>query len=138
MRVCLEATGGFERALVKKLTSSKCEVAIVNPRQIRDFAKAAGKLAKTDAIDARVIAMFAERMQPRIAVPLSKTQQKMKDLTSRRRQLSADVVREKNRLGSAYDKDVKAMISKMIKLLEKQMETLETKIKAVIQSDELM
>lgn len=137
-RVCLEATGGLERTIVKKLTAKKFDVSVVNPRQIRDFAKAAGKLAKTDAIDARVIALFAQRMNPRIAVPLSKTQQKLKDLTSRRRQLSADIVREQNRLSSAYDKDVQSMISKMIKLLEKQMMTLESKIKAVIQSDELM
>lgn len=137
-RICLESTGGLERTLVKTLISRKFEVSVVNPRQIRDFAKAAGKLAKTDAIDARVIAMFAQRMQPRITVPLSKTQQKLKDLAARRRQLSADIVREQNRLGSTYDKEVRRMIEKMIKLLQKQMETLETKIKAVIQSDDLM
>ena len=137
-RVCLEATGGLERTLVQRLTSTNCEVAVVNPRQIRDFAKAAGKLAKTDAIDARGIALFAQRMQPRIAVPLTKTQQKLKDLTSRRRQLAADIVREQNRLTSAHDKDVQRMISRMIKLLRKQMQTLETRIDAVIQSDELM
>ena len=137
-RVCLEATGGLERTLVQRLTSTKFEVAVVNPRQIRDFARAAGKLAKTDAIDARVIALFAQRMQPRIAVPLTKTQQKLKDLTSRRRQLAADIVREQNRLTSAHDKDVQRMISRMITLLKKQMQTLETRIDAVIQSDELM
>ena len=137
-RVCLEATGGLERTLVQRLTSTNCEVAVVNPRQIRDFAKAAGKLAKTDAIDARVIALFAQRMQPRIAVPLTKTQQKLKDLTSRRRQLAADIAREQNRLTSAHDKDVQRMISRMITLLKKQMQTLEARIDAVIQSDELM
>lgn len=77
-QVCLEATGGLERTLVQKLTSRKFEVSVVNPRQIRDFAKAAGKLAKTDAIDARVIALFAQRMTPRITVPLTKTQQNSK------------------------------------------------------------
>lgn len=138
MRVCLEATGGLERTLVEKLTSKKFDVSVVNPRQIRDFAKAAGKLAKTDAIDAQVIALFAQRMQPRVTVPLTKTQQKLKDLTARRRQLSADIVREQNRLTSAYDNDVKRMISKMISLLQKQKTTLENKIDAVIQSDQLM
>ena len=123
---------------MKTLISRKFEVSVVNPGRIRDFAKAAGKLAKTDAIDARVIALFAQRMQPRIAVPLSKKQQTLKDLASRRRQLSADIVREQNRLGSAHDKDVRRMIEKMIKLLQKQMKTLETKINAVIQSDDLM
>ena len=124
--------------LAKTLSSRNFEVSVVNPRQIRDFAKAAGKLAKTDAIDARVIALFAQRMQPRITVPLSKTQQKLKDLAARRRQLSADIVREQNRLSSAHDKGVQSMIRKMIKLLQKQMKTLETKINEVIQSDDLM
>lgn len=137
-RICMEATGGLERTLAKTLSSSNFEVSVVNPRQIRDFAKAAGKLAKTDAIDARVIALFAQRMQPRITVPLSKTQQKLKDLAARRRQLSADIVREQNRLGNAHDKGVQSMIKKMIKLLQNQMKTLETKIQAVIQSDDLM
>lgn len=137
-RVCLEATGGYERAIVSKLTDRKFEVAVVNPRQIRDFAKAAGKLAKTDAIDARIIALYASRMHPRITVPLSKSQQKLKDLTARRRQLTADITREQNRLGSAYDKDVQKMIRKIITLLEKQRQKLESKIKEIIQSDELM
>jgi len=137
-RICLEATGGLERKLVERLANDNFEVSVVNPRQIRDFAKAAGKLAKTDAIDAQVIALFAQRMQPRITVPLSKVQQKLKDLTARRRQLSGDIVREQNRLSSAHDRDVTRMISKMILLLQKQLATLEAKIKAVIQSDELM
>lgn len=136
--VCLEATGGYERKLVTKLTSKNVQVSVVNPRMIRDFAKAAGKLAKTDAIDAQVIALFAQRMKPRVTVPLSKTQQKLKDLTARRRQLVADIVREQNRLANAYDKDVQRMISKMISQLQKQKETLESKVKDVIQSDELM
>jgi transposase len=134
-RICMEATGGLERTLAKTLSSRNFEV---NPRQIRDFTKAAGKLAKTDAIDASVIALFAQRMQPRITVPLSKTQQNLKDLAARRRQLSADIVREQNRLSSALDKGVQSMIKKMIKLLQKQMKTLETKINEVIQSDDLM
>ena len=133
--VCLEATGGIERRLVETLGQRGVAVSIVNPRQIRDFARAAGQLAKTDAIDARIIALYAERMQPRISVLPNKTRQKLKDLTSRRRQLAATLVQEKNRLARAHDREVRTMIEQLIAYLDRQMQRLETKINALIEAD---
>ena len=86
--VLVEATGGIERRLVGGLQAASLAVAVVNPRQIRDFARAAGLLAKTDRLDARVLAMFAERMRPRPALARCAAQQKLTDLVLRRRQLT--------------------------------------------------
>ena len=133
--VCLEATGGIERRLVETLGQRGVAMSIVNPRQIRDFARAAGQLAKTDAIDARIIALYAERMQPRISVLPDKTRQKLKDLTSRRRQLAATLVQEKNRLARAHDREVRTMIGQLIAYLDRQMQRLEGKIRALIEAD---
>ena len=133
--VCLEATGGLERPLVECLGRNGIEFAVVNPRQIRDFARAAGKLAKTDAIDARIIALYAERMQPRSTVVPGKTQQKLRDLTARRRHLATTLVRERNRLSRAVDREVRTMIEQLMRYLTRQMERIEKKINALIQQD---
>src|SRR5690606_16633274 len=99
----------------------------VNPRQIRDFARASNQLAKTDQIDARVIAQFAEKMQPRITPELNVSQQKLRDFTARRRQVSCMLVQEKNRLHSTPDPEIRKLIEKVIKLYEKQLETIQQK-----------
>ena len=86
-RVVLEATGGFERPVAIALGAAGLPVAIVNPRQTRDFAKADGRLAKTDEIDARILALFAERMRPEIRPLPDRDQQAFSALVARRRQL---------------------------------------------------
>lgn len=134
--ICLEATGGLERELVACLHKHQFELAVVNPRQIRDFARAKNQLAKTDQIDARIIAQFAQMMQPRITLPLSDAQQKMRDLTSRRRQLSKQIVQEKNHLASTPGKEIRKMIQLSIRFHEKQLHTIEQKQKALIEADE--
>ena len=108
--VCCEATGGLERRLVQWLHDHDLPVAVVNPRQVRDFARALGQLAKTDAIDARVIALFAQRMPPRLTAKLSENQWKLRDLTVRARQVKKLLVQERNRLGSTADADIRGMI----------------------------
>ena len=85
--VVVEATGGLERALVAALGRAGIPVAVVNPRQIRDFARAAGLLAKTDRLDARVLALFAERMRPAPRLPGSEGDALLVGLVLRRRQL---------------------------------------------------
>jgi len=134
--VCLEATGGLERELVAWMHQYKFDLAVVNPRQIRDFARACGQLAKTDQIDARIIAQFAQMMQPRIASPLTQNQQEIKDLTARRRQLNQLLVQEKNRLASTPDQEIKKMIQQTIRLFEKQIESIQKKLKKLIEADE--
>lgn len=134
--ICLEATGGIERELVRTLQEEGYPAAVINPRQIRDFARASNQLAKTDQIDARVIAQFAEKMQPRISPTLTISQQKLRDLTARRRQLASMLVQEKNRLGSTPDQEIRKMIEKVIKLYEKQLETIQQKQQRLIEEDE--
>src|SRR6185503_15135324 len=85
--VCLEATGGLERLLVKELHCRGILVAVVNPRQIRDFARSMNRLAKTDRLDAHTIALFAHRMQPQPTEPASENAEKLQALTTRRRQV---------------------------------------------------
>jgi len=95
--VVLEATGGYERAAVAALATAGVPVAVVNPRQVRDFAKATGRLAKTDALDATVLAHFAEAVRPQPR-PLPDAQAlALAALVERRHQLVTMLVAEKNR-----------------------------------------
>ena len=99
--IVLEATGGMEMALAGELASSHLAVAVVNPRQVRDFARAAGKLAKTDALDAHALAHFAQAMRPS-AKPLPAPEaQELRALVARRRQLVDMMTAEKNRYHTA-------------------------------------
>lgn len=134
--VCLEATGGLERPLVEHLQARGFHVAVVNPRQIRDFARACNQLAKTDAIDARLIAQFAQRMQPRVTPPLEEFRRKLLDLTSRRRQVRRMLVQEQNRLATAADPDVRRMIRQALRLYQKQRRELDDSIATLIEQHE--
>lgn len=134
--VCLEATGGLERPLVKTLHDHKIPVALVNPRQMRDFARATGQLAKTDQIDARIIARFAQLMQPRPTPPLTAGQQKLRDLTARKRQVSKLLNQENNRLAATADKDIRKMIQQAIRLYERQLKTIMDHQHALIEADQ--
>jgi len=97
----LEATGGREEALVAALMLAHLRCVVVNPRQVRDFARATGRLAKTDGIDAQVLALFGERVQPDIRpLPDAETRQ-LAALVTRRRQLVEMLVTEKARLSTA-------------------------------------
>ena len=101
-RVVLEATGGYERELAAALAAAGLPVAVVNPRQSRDFAKATGRLAKTDEIDeidAGLLALFAERIRPDLRALPSKDQQAFSALVARRRQLLTMQTAEENRRG---------------------------------------
>lgn len=97
--VVLEATGGYELLVAGALAAAGVPVAIVNPRQVRDFARATGQLAKTDQIDAAVLALFAERVQPAPRPVPEETAQDLDALVTRRRQLIEMLIAEKNRLG---------------------------------------
>jgi transposase len=99
--IVLEATGGLQRPVVAALTIASLPVVVVNPRQVRDFAKATGQLAKTDALDARALAHFAEAIRPTPRpVPDAQTAD-LRALLARRRQLVGMRTAEQNRLGSA-------------------------------------
>ena len=98
--IVLEASGGLETVLVGELAAAQLPVAVVNPRQVRDFARANGQLAKTDTLDAKMLALFAERMRPPLrALPDEQTRQ-LQALVTRRRELVEMLTAERNRLSS--------------------------------------
>lgn len=99
--IVLEATGGFELAVTAALAAARQPVVVVNPRQVRDFAKATGQLAKTDALDATILAQFAEAVRPPIRVLPDATAQALAALLTRRRQLVVMRTAEQNRLATA-------------------------------------
>lgn len=116
----LEATGGFETAAVAALAQAGLPVVVANPRQVRDFARATGQLAKTDRIDAAILALFAERVRPEVR-PLPDEEARILDaLLTRRRQVLQMLTAEKNRLGFA-PKPVQPGIKKHIRWLERQL-----------------
>jgi len=102
--IVLESTGGYERRLVAELVAAGHRVAVVNPRRVRDFAKALGQLAKTDSIDAHVLALFGDRMQPRESEKSSEKQQELQQLVVRRRQLVVLRTAESNRFEQTTSK----------------------------------
>jgi transposase len=99
--VVLEATAGYERPVAAAIAAAGIAVAVVNPRQARDFAKAIGRLAKTDRIDAEVLARFAAAVEPRPSVVPDEEMRALQYILARRRQLLSMLVAEKNRLGMA-------------------------------------
>ena len=99
--VVLEATGGYEMAAVRALQEAGLAVAVVNPRQARDFARASGRLAKTDALDARALASFGVALRPAPLPPIDASQAAIGDLVARRRQLVDMLIAERNRLEHA-------------------------------------
>lgn len=99
--VVLEASGGLERPVARALNQAELPVAVVNPRQVRHFAKALGRLAKTDSLDARVLAKYAESIQPEPRPQADEQTEQLQDLLTRRRQLVEMLTAEKNRLQQA-------------------------------------
>jgi transposase len=130
--IVLEATGGLEKAAVCACAVAGLPVVVVNPRQVRDFAKAKGILAKTDQIDAGVIAQFAEAIRPEIRPLKTEEAQKLDALLSRRRQISQMITAEKNRLQSApvwTRKDIQKHIDWLQKDLDQFNQDLDRMVK---------
>src|SRR3990170_1217312 len=100
-RIVVEATGGLETLLVAELAAAGLPVAVVNPRRVREFAKAIGLLAKTDRLDAGVVAHFAAAIRPPLTPVPSDDEQRLAELVTRRRQVVEMMTAERNRLGSA-------------------------------------
>jgi transposase len=115
--IILEATGNLEMPLAAALQAGGLPVVVINPRQVRDFARATGALAKTDAIDARILALFGARVKPEIRPLPDKKAREMRNLLTRRRQLIEMLTAEHNRL-SQGDKDIRPIIEPHIKWLE--------------------
>ena len=122
--VLLEATGGLELPLVAALAAAALPVVVVNPRQVRDFAKATGKLAKTDALDAQVLAHFAEAVRPPLRPLRDADTQELDSLTTRRNQVTTMLVAERNRLGRTTGA-VRPRIEAHLTWLRQEMEDLD-------------
>lgn len=123
--VVLEATGGHETRAVAALAEAGLPVVVANPRQVRDFGRATGQLAKTDRIDARVLALFAERVRPEVRSLPDEEAQELTALLARRRQLIEMMVAEKNRLKMAPKRVAKG-IRQHIEWLKRQLKSVDS------------
>lgn len=119
--IVLEATGGYERQVMRAVVSADLPAVVVNPRQVRDFAKATGQLAKTDSIDAGVLAHFAEAVRPQLRPLPDAVTLELRALTARRRYILATIGAEKNRL-EMTSKAVRKSIDAHIRWLEQDLE----------------
>lgn len=131
--IVMEATGGYERLVAAELAGAGLWVAVVNPRQVRDFARATGKLAKTDRIDAQVLAMFAQAIQPPARPVPDERAQQIKDLVARRRQLLDMHAAESNRLEHALSKAVHQSIQAILAAVGAQLDDTDKLIAAAIE-----
>ena len=126
--IVMEATGGDEAGIGVALAAAGLNIAIVNPRQVRDYARALGKLAKTGRIDAYVIARFAQDVKPKSRAQLTLKEFELKSLVARRQQLIDMRSAEKNRLSRASVAQVKNGIQKIIRVLDAQIKSINNEL----------
>src|SRR4051794_14769336 len=124
-RVVLESTGGLQRRLVRALQEARYAVSVVNPERIWAYRRLVGRVAKTDRIDARLIAEYGATMRPAASVPLSELQQAMRELTSRRDQLIKAIAAEKKRLRRVSQEAVRSSLEAHIAYLDREVKRLE-------------
>jgi len=130
--VITESTGGLELPLVAALAAASLPVVVVNPRQVRDFAKSTGQLAKTDRLDAQVLAYFGEAVRPPRRPLRDADTQALAAILARRRQVKGIIVAEKNRLSRAVS-EVRPRIESHINWLERELDDLDTDLRQKIE-----
>ena len=135
-RCLLEATGRYERRCAADLMEAGFNVAVVNPRQARDFARSLGRLAKTDTIDAHTLAEFAALGHVRLSEKTPENQHVLEDLVTRRRQVTQMLASEKTRREGLTHKIARASVDKVIRLLDQQREDLDREIAKLIESND--
>jgi transposase len=123
--IVLEATGGFETVVAAALGAAQMPLAVVNPRQIRDFARATGRLAKTDALDAQIIALFAERIRPEPRPLPDDAARGLAELVARRRQLIEMMTAERNRRRMLTSRRLLKSVDRLLAALQKELSSLE-------------
>jgi len=131
-RIVLEATGGYERPIVATLLAGQLPVVVVNPKQVRNFAKALGQLAKTDAIDARVLARFAADIKPDIRPLPDEKALDLQEKLARRRQLVQMRTAESNRLKQTFSATVRTSIEVMLNTINPQINDLDDDLQQAI------
>ena len=139
--IVVEATGGYERGVVAVLGGAGLPVVVVNPRQVRDFAKATGQLAKTDALDAHVLAAFGARVQPERRPLPNEAQHELRDFLARQQQVQQMLGAEKNRLLQALGRKTRAplrrKITKHITFLERELRLLDADLDDLLRASPL-
>lgn len=127
-----EATGGFEQVVAGSLASAGLPVVVVNPRQIRDFARALGRLAKTDRLDAEVIALFAERVRPELRPLADERARLLGELVARRRQVVEMITAEGNRARQLESRRLKKRIERHRLILQEELTEIEQELDTTI------
>jgi transposase len=134
--VCMEATGGYEATLVEMLHQHKIPLAVVNPQQIRSFARAKNQLQKTDCLDARLIADYAQTMQPQPQLQRCEESRELQELRTRRQQVDQMLIQEKNRLQQTRNPKMRKLIESAIDLYTKQKKELDDQLAQIVARNE--
>ena len=134
-RVCMEASGDFEKAVARRLYQEEYRVSVVNPRRIKGYASSQLQRTKTDSADAALIARFGRREDPRPWEPASATESRLQELTRARQALQKEKTRAQNRLDEAEDEAVRKAHENLLDEIERQIEDLEEEIEEHIEED---
>lgn len=134
----MEATGGYERKLADFLRKKGLPVAVVNPRRVRDFARACGRMAKTDRIDAGILAQYAVALEPEPQDAVAPEAAQLKELTARRRQLIDMRTAEKNRMDHAESRCIKDSLKKIIRTFNIEISRLDKAISVIVENSEVL
>lgn len=130
--IVVEATGGYEEALVQALFEAKLPVARVSPQRVRQYARAKGQLAKTDPLDAQLLAQYGKAIQPRLFVGKSEARKQLSALVGRRNQLNSMLQAEKNRLRT-QSASIRSSLEKVIACLEAELQQMDEEIRTLFQ-----
>lgn len=136
-RIVVESTGGYEVSLVIELHAAGLPVVVINPRQVRDFARATGRLAKTDKIDAEVLALFAQVIRPALRPIPDESLREIRELVARRRQLVDLRQVEANRTEHARQRIICRSLQHLLKAIDTQIQSIEKAIARCIQNNPL-
>jgi transposase len=133
-----EASGGYERGLLDAAEQNRIKVSLVQANRVRQYARAAGILAKTDKVDARVLCAFGSAMQPEPTPPLSAQQKRLRELETQRQHLSRMMVAEQNRLAQLNDKELQRLTRSLLATLKKQMAAIDMRMEGLIAEDQTL
>jgi transposase len=138
VQLICEASGGYEQALLESLEKSEVKVTLVQAVRVRQYARAAGILAKTDKIDAKVLAAFGSAIKPQPTPPLSAEQKRLRQYEAQRRHLSRILVAEENRLAQLSCGELRTLSRSLMRKIKNQIETLDRRIGELIAQDQTL
>ena len=137
VRICLEATGGYETALMLALSEEELKVSMANPKRVREFAKAHGFLYKSDPVDAEMLGVFGKQVRPPVTIAQSEEHREMSALSRRREQLIKMITSEKNRLPLAHN-EIRRELKGHIRYLQERLLKIEQKIDTIFTNSSLL